>query len=148
MLGAQRVLWADGAGIWVDAVQSRGGAGTAEAIARLQGQGLVGPTVIIQVGTNGSVSDASFDAIMALLPPTTKVYFLTVYAPKGWIADNNTRIRQLPQRYANVTIIDWEAVAPTLNLCDDRVHIACGGGAARGYANMIFNAIGRPDLVK
>ncbi len=135
-------------GFYVNADKSRGGQAIAEVVTQLKAAGYIGDTVVIQVGTNGPVSDASYDAIMALIPPEKKVYFLTIYAPRDYTAGNNERINALPQRYPNVQVIDWASVAPTVALCSDQIHIACARAAAQAYANMIFTAIGRPDLVK
>lgn len=109
--------------------------------------------VIIQTGTNGSVSDETFARIMAALPPdlTPLVVFLTVKAPRGWIADNNTRIRALAAQYPNVKVVDWEAEAQQilgeLSTSDGGIHLRTAY-AKQFYANLIFDAIGRPDLKK
>ncbi len=106
---------------------------------------------MIQIGTNGAVSNETFARIMAQLPPnlTPRVVFLTVKSPRRWNAANNEVIRGLPAQYPqNVTVLDWEMLAGGTNLCSDEIHIACGGGAAQYYANQIFTAIGRPDLVR
>jgi hypothetical protein len=90
---------------------------------------------------------------MAQLPPdqTPLVVFLTVKAPRGWIADNNARIRNLPNLYPNVLVVDWEAesakVADGLSSSDGGIHLSTGT-AKQFYANLIFAAIGRPDLMK
>jgi len=72
-----------------------------------------------------------------------------VRAPRGWIADNNTRIRQLPARYPNVRVLDWEVAANDVanELARDGYHLGTTR-AKQFYANLIFEAIGRPDLVK
>ena len=89
-----------------------------------------------------------FARMMAQLPPdlTPQVVFLTVRAPKKWIDANNARIRALPGTYRNVVVLDWEAASAGTKLCGDGIHVACGGGAAQFYSNLIFDAIGRPDL--
>jgi len=73
------------------------------------------------------------------------VFFLTVRADRGWIADNNARIAALPSRYPYVGIIDWATESQAISLCSDGIHIACAD-AAQKYANLIFRSIGRPDL--
>ncbi len=99
------------------------------------------------------LSDATFAAIMASLPPdqTPLVVFLTVKAPKGWIADNNTRIRALPTKYPNVKVLDWETAAQQisgeLSASDGGIHLSTVH-AKQYYANLVFDAIGRPDLKK
>ena len=149
MLGAAPQLTA--AGIQVNAAVSRQGKNVAEVLEMARVGGQLGRTVIIQTGTNGGVSDETFARIMAALPPdlTPLVVFLTVKAPKGWIADNNTRIRALPTVYPNVKVVDWELeaqqVADELSKSDGGVHLSTTH-AKQFYANLIFDAIGRPDL--
>jgi len=151
MLGAAPQLTA--AGIQVNAAVSRQGKNVAEIVELTHAGGQLGRTVIIQTGTNGSVSDETFARIMAALPPdlTPLVVFLTVKAPKGWIADNNTRIRALPSVYPNVKVVDWEVEAQQilgeLSKSDGGIHLSTSN-AKQFYANLIFDAIGRPDLKK
>ena len=149
MLGAAPQLTAGG--IQVNAAVSRQGGNVAEVIGQLRASGLLGRVVVIQTGTNGSVSDATLDKIMSFLPAdlTPLVVFMTVRAPRGWIADNNTRIRQLPSRYPNVKVIDWEAESNAVagELASDGYHLRTAN-AKQFYANLIFDAIGRPDLKK
>ncbi len=149
MLGAAPQLTA--AGIQVNAAVSRQGKNVAEIVEMTRAGGQLGRAVIIQTGTNGSVSDETFARIMAALPPseTPLVVFLTVRAPRGWIAANNARIRALPAQYPNVTVLDWEAesVAIESELSGDGFHLRTPI-AKQFYANLIFDAIGRPDLKK
>ena len=92
-----------------------------------------------------------FDRIMAQLPPelTPNVVVLTVRAPRVWIPDNNARIRALPLRFPNVVVLDWEAASASIldQLSGDGYHLRTGA-AKQFYANLIFEAIGRPDLKK
>ena len=149
MLGAAPQLTAGG--VQVNAAVSRQGSNLADVVGLLRLDGQLGRVVIIQTGTNGSVSDATLDKIMSFLPAdqTPLVVFLTVRAPRGWIADNNTRIRQLPARYPNVVVLDWEARSNEVanELARDGYHLGTSR-AKQFYANLIFEAIGRPDLVK
>ncbi len=151
MLGAAPQLTAGG--IQVNAAVSRQGKNVAEIVEMARAAGELGRTVIIQTGTNGGVSDETFARIMAALPPdqTPLVVFLTVKAPKGWIADNNTRIRALPSIYPNVKVVDWETDAQQilgeLSKSDGGIHLSTSN-AKQFYANLIFDAIGRSDLKK
>jgi len=149
MLGAAPQL--NAGGIEVNAAVSRQGKNVAEVIGQLKASGKIGRIVIIQSGTNGPVSDATYDKMMSFLPAkdTPTVIFLTVRAPRGWIADNNTRIRQLPARYPNVKVLDWQAASEKVRdqLAADGYHLRTVA-AKQYYANLIFDAMGRPDLKK
>jgi len=122
----------------------------AELVEGLRGMDQIGATVVIQIGTNGPIDQGTLDRIMAQLPAETtpQVIFLTVTAPRGWTDGNNALIRNLPTTYPNVQILDWQAATAMIELCKDGIHLVCGTGAQRAYANLVFDAIGRPDLKK
>jgi hypothetical protein len=149
MLGAAPQLQAGG--VQVNAAVSRQGKNVGEVIGQLRAAGQLGRTVVVQTGTTGPVSDKTLDFIMSFLPAkaTPNVVFLTVRAPRGWIADNNIRIRQLPDRYPNVTVLDWAAKSEAVKgeLAADGYHLRTSR-AKQFYANLVFDAIGRPDLKK
>jgi hypothetical protein len=146
MLGAVTNLQAGG--FFVDALKGRQGSDMAALVETMRANNQLGEIVVIQIGTNGSVSWEDLQRIMAQLPSdkTPKVVFLTVRVPKRWQDANNLMIHALPDHYDNVTVLDWQFASMGTNLCSDGTHIACGGGAAQYYTNLIFDAIGRPDL--
>ena len=65
-----------------------------DVLAALRAAGRLGNTVVIHIGTNGEVSDETFAAIMANLPPeeVKTVLFLTIRADRPWVEGNNARI--------------------------------------------------------
>jgi hypothetical protein len=146
MLGAVPNLQAGG--FYVDAVKGRQGSEMAALVEAMRANNQLGQIVVIQIGTNGRVSEDDFDRMMAQLPPdkTPLVVFLTVRVPKSWQDHNNELIRALPSRYPNVKIADWQYASGAITICSDGTHIACGAGMAQYYANLIFDTIGRPDL--
>jgi hypothetical protein len=149
MLGAAPQLTAGG--IRVDAVVSRQGGNLSNVVANYRAQGQLGRIVIIQTGTNGFVMDPVLDSIMASLPAkdTPLVIFLTVRAPRRWIDPNNARIRALPLRYTNVKVLDWATLSHQIEgqFAADGYHLG-SGFAKQYYANLIFDAIGHPELKK
>lgn len=148
MLGAITQL--QEGGFYVDALKSRQGDQMAELVEALRSMDQIGATVVIQIGTNGPVGQSTFDRIMAQLPAETtpQVIFMTVTAPRGWTDGNNAVIRNLPTLYPNVRVLDWQAATATVALCKDGIHLVCGSGAERAYANLVFASVGRPDLEK
>ena len=150
MLGAAPQLTAGG--ILTDAEVGRGPDKMGDILQWLRDNNRIGRVVVLQVGTNGPVSQAQYDRLMSYLPSSeVTVVFLTVKAPKSWIAGNNLLIRALPQQYPNVRIVDWEAEAAAiegeLSRSDGGVHLRTTF-AKQFYANLVFNGIGRPDLVR
>ena len=120
-------------------------------IGQLRASGQIGSTIVIQTGTNGPVDAAVYDQIMGFLPAAevTKVVFLTVHADRGWIAGNNQLIWALPGKYPNVSILDWDGLVASgqvPGMAGDGIHLN-KASAKQFYANYIFSAIGRNDLV-
>jgi len=155
MLGAAPQLQAGG--FVVDATKSRQGEATADVIGQLAAAGQLGETVVIQVGTNGPVSDETYDRIMSYLPADAhpNVVFLTVHAPstsshpRAWISPNNQRIFSLPGRYPNVKLLDWDGLATSgqvPGLAGDGIHLGTKA-AKQTYANFIFDVSGHRELV-
>lgn len=116
------------AGIDVRAEEAIQAGGILDKIRAARAAGELGKVVIVQVGTNGTVTQSQLDQIMAELPAeqTNLAIFLTVHAPStSWAADNNALIRELPNRYGNVKIVDWDQIAtedPTI-LASDGIHV-------------------------
>ncbi|MEX1105760.1 MAG: acyltransferase family protein [Ilumatobacteraceae bacterium] len=150
MKGATPQLQAGG--FSVVAEESKQGNWIAQVVATLRANGEVGTTMVVQVGTNGEVTDAQYDEIMSYLPAAEvpEVVFLTVHANKPWIGPNNARIWSLPGRYSNVTILDWDGLVTSgqvPGMAGDDIHLGTAA-AKQFYANYIFGSIGRNDLVQ
>jgi peptidoglycan/LPS O-acetylase OafA/YrhL len=149
MLGAQGTLQAGG--FTVDAQENRQAVDLIAEIASRRDAGQIGPIVVIQVGTNGTVKDSEFQQIVAAIPATSKIWFLTVKAERPWIGDNNQKIFGLPALYPNVAVIDWNGraneIADQLSTSDGGAHLRTNK-AMQFYANMIFDNIGHSELDK
>lgn len=147
MLGASTQLQT--AGVLVEATESMQASGMVGQVTEARDAGWLGDTVVVQVGTNGTVTDEQLDAIVDVVGDR-QVWFLTVKANASWIAANNERIRALPERHANAHVVDWEQrsaeIADQLSTSDGGAHLKTKR-AMQFYANMIFDAVGRADLV-
>ena len=137
MLGAKTQL--EAAGFVVDAAESRQGKDLVDVLARLRVAGRLGNVVVIHIGTNGEVSDETFAAIMANLPPeeVKSVWFLTVRADRAWIEGNNARLIGLPAKYPNVQIGYWADFVPDVpGMANDGFHLGTDE-AKQIYADLI-----------
>ncbi len=137
MLGAKTQL--EAAGFVVDAAESRQGKQVVDVVARLRAAGRLGHKVVIHIGTNGEVSDETFAAIMASLPPeeVQSVCFLTVRADRAWIEGNNARIVGLPSKYPNVHVGFWDGFVPDIpGMASDGIHFKTNE-AKQIYADLI-----------
>lgn len=150
MLGAAPQL-ATG-GFVVNADVSRQVEIAADIIGEYRAAGQIGRTIVIHVGTNGPVSQAAYDEIMSYLPPeeVEQVIFLTVSAPRSWIEPNNALIWGLQGRYPNVKVLDWAGFVVSgqvPGLAGDGIHLGTDA-AKQWYANIIFDVMGRRDLIQ
>jgi len=131
-------------GIVVDAQQDRQARMGAEIFQQLQDLGVTIDVAVVHLGTNGPVSQETFDFLMEGTSGIPKVIVLTLTANRDWTASNNAKIRALPDTHPNVTVLDWQLVS---ELCTgdcfaaDRIHL--GRAGMRFYAAEIWKAMGR-----
>ncbi len=146
MAGAVSQL--ESAGVFVQVKEGRGPEGVKNAVIQLRDAGDVGAgtTIVIQVGTNAPMSGSDLDAIMVEVPTDAAgVVFMTIHADIEYVPANNELIRALPDKYPNVSVIDWDVKAAEVELCADGIHISCNGsGPATFYTNLILEAFGLP----
>ena len=101
--------------------------------------------VVLQLGTNGTVSRREYDAVLAEVSDLPRVVVMTVKADRPWIQANNEIIRSLPLTHPNVVVLDWEARAAEVadHLASDGIHL--GDDVAKAfYTNLILEALGLP----
>jgi hypothetical protein len=141
MLGAAENLAARG--VIVDAAVSRQMIDYLPTVQQAAAEDRLGDVVVVHLGTNGPFSDETMGAFFGALRDVPRVIVLTVHAERGYTASNNERILSLPQRYPNVTLIDWNAAVaacPGDCLYDDGIHLPPDG--RRYYAQLIFDQVG------
>jgi hypothetical protein len=131
-------------GIVVDAQQDRQARMGAEIFQQLEDLGVTIDVAVVHLGTNGPVSQETFDFLMEATSEIPKVIVLTLTANREWTAPNNAKIRALPETHPNVIVLDWQLVS---ELCTgecftaDRIHLDRDG--MRFYAAEIWKAMGR-----
>jgi hypothetical protein len=128
MLGAAEELQARG--FQVDAQVSRQMKNYVPTMAALRDNGTFGSVVVIHLGTNGGFSQETLDEMLATVASVPVVLLVTGKADRGWIADNNARIRAVPATHLNVTVVDWEVLsAGCQGRCfyDDNIHLTQSG---------------------
>ncbi|NBT25974.1 MAG: hypothetical protein EBT09_05375, partial [Actinobacteria bacterium] len=142
MLGAANVLTERG--ITVDAMKSRPFRQALEIANYVKSINRLGDFVIIHLGTNNYVDEKTLDEIMVPLADVDRVVMLTTHVPKKpWQDPNNELIKAMPNRYGNVTVLDWYTIAEQHPeyLYSDKIHLNPEGQAV--YADLIMQAIGK-----
>ncbi len=94
-------------------------------------QNLAGKIVVFALGTNGLVTDAQIDAIMADAGDKRIVVFVNTRSPQPWVSATNQAIANAATRYKNVRVIDWYGYSANRNdLFDgDGTHLSNAGVA-------------------
>jgi hypothetical protein len=77
----------------------------------LKASGDLGGDVIVALGTNGPITDADFDNMMAILGGASRVVFVNVHVDRPWQDPNNTVITAGATRYPNAVVADWASLA-------------------------------------
>ena len=143
MLGAAEELQARG--FQVDALQSRQMSAFVSTMQTLKDNGTFGSVVVVHLGTNGGFSQETLDAMLTTLADVPVVLLLTGKADRGWIADNNAKLRATPATHPNVTVVDWEVLSSTCEgrcFYDDGIHLTQSG--QNFYADVISRVLAQP----
>ncbi len=143
MLGAAEELQARG--FQVDALQSRQMKEFVPTMQALKDNGTFGSVVVVHLGTNGGFSQETLDSMLATLADVPVVLLLTGKADRGWIADNNAKLRAVPATYPNVTVVDWEVLSASCEgrcFYDDGIHLTQSGQDF--YADAIGRVLAQP----
>lgn len=108
-------------------------------------QNLAGKIVVFALGTNGLVTDAQVDAIMADAGDQRIVVFVNTRSPQPWVGSTNQAIANAAKRYKNVRVIDWYGHSANRNdLFDgDGTHLSTTG--VTEYLKLIHDAV-KKDL--
>ena len=109
MLGAAAKLKEQG--FWVDAVVGRQVSAGLDLVRQVAQANAIGDIVVIHLGNNGPATQERYDEIMQLLAPARLVLVLTCKVPKPWQDANNGYIYDLPARFPNVRLVDWNGLS-------------------------------------
>jgi len=145
MLGAKKNL--EARGISTFAEESKGPTWELEQFQQAKIRYHITYGVVIQLGTNGTVTRDQYEAMLNEVPADVKrVVMLTVKADRPWIAGNNEIIRSLPQTHPNVVVLDWEQAADSPDFSGrlgDGIHLT-DEAAKEAYTNLVLEALGLP----
>lgn len=140
MLDAKKPLQRLIPGVAVDAKVSRQFSEAGLQAVRLAGFGALGPIVVVHLGTNGPMSEASLNRLLNALSDR-RVILVTAKVPRPWEALTNQRIIDAGNRFDNVEVLDWHALAAPHPewFVKDGTHLKAGGIVA--YTDLILKAV-------
>ena len=95
--------------------------------------------MIVALGTNGPITDADFDNMMAILSGASRVVFVNIHVDQPWQDPNNAVIAAGVARYPNVYVADWATLAAQNPewFGADGTHLAIDGPGADALASLI-----------
>ena len=138
MLDIQPYLAADVPGARIDGLVSRQfEAGSAVGQAD-RAAGTLGNVLIVELGTNGSVTPSDFDAMMQAASGVKRVVFVNLNVPRSWEAPDNAVLAAGVDRYPGVAVLaDWNAVSSGHPewFTPDQIHLEPAG--AQALANLV-----------
>ena len=133
MLDIQPELTGDLPDVTVDGLVSRqfeAGIGVVQAA---RSAGTLGKVLVVELGTNGTVTPSDVDAMMQAAQGVTRVVFVNVCVPRAWAAGDNAVLAAGVARYPGVAVLaDWNALATPHPewFTADQVHLSPTGAAA------------------
>ncbi len=139
MLDYAEPLSRDIPGIDIQAAVSRQWPAGEALVEQLKAQGRLGAVVIIGLGTNGPVTTADFDQMMADLQGASRVVFVTVHVDRPWQASVNSVLAAGAARYPRVVLADWYSLAQSHPgwLYADGTHLPIDGPGAQALAALV-----------
>lgn len=94
-------------------------------VSSLKQQGQLAHNVLLNIGTNGAVTDAQAEQLVKMIGKDHQIFWVTAHVPtQSWQNQVNAQIKKTAAKHANVHVIDWYSKA--LNQSDwfaaDNVH--------------------------
>jgi hypothetical protein len=143
MLDYQDPLQTSIPGVNVNASVSRQWSAGESILQTMKADGQLGADVIVALGTNGPITDADFDNMMAILGGASRVVFVNVHVDRAWQDPNNAVLANGATRYPNVVVADWATLAAQNPqwFGSDGTHLAIDGPGADALASLIASTV-------
>ncbi|MEQ8201384.1 MAG: acyltransferase family protein [Syntrophomonadaceae bacterium] len=127
--------------IIVDAAIGRQMYEAPQVIKNLQAHGILGKTVIIELGANGAFTEKQFMDILGLLGDGRRIVAINARVPKPWESSVNQVLAQMAETYPNVELVDWYSASRGHNeyFRADGVHVEAAG--VKAYVSLLANAL-------
>jgi hypothetical protein len=133
MLDIQPYLEQDVPGVQVDGMVSRQFETGIGVVAADRAAGTLGNVLVVELGTNGSVTAQDIDAMMQAAAGVARVVFVNVDVPRPWEATDNAVLAAGVARYPGVAYLaDWYTLSSAHPewFAADQVHLDPAGSQA------------------
>ncbi len=138
MIDIQPYLEADLPGVTVDGMVSRQFESGVAVVQAARAAGALGNVLVVELGTNGTVTPSDVDAMMQAAAGVRRVVFVNVDVPRSWEAADNAVLAAGVARYPGVAVLaDWYSLSSGHPewFAPDQVHLQPAG--ARAMAALI-----------
>lgn len=125
----------------VDAVVARQADATLTRVAQLAEAGKLPPTMILNLGNNGTVEESQLRGMLRLLRGCRNVVVINARVPRSWQDDNDALMARVVPKFSNAVLANWYAASagrPDF-FGPDGVHPSQAG--ARAYADVVASAV-------
>ena len=132
---------------FIDAVMNRQFRDAAAIVRAMRDAGTLGSVVVVHLGTNGPVTPADIDAVVAEAPATVPVLLVNVRSHTAWAASVNQVLAEAPARHPRVKIVDWYAASEGHRewFQSDGTHFrTMSGPGANAYADLLVGSVPPP----
>ena len=133
IIDIQPNLEADIPGASVDGLVSRQFESGIAVVQADRGAGTLGSVLVIELGTNGTVTSDDVDAMMHAAAGVKRVVFVNVDVPRSWEASDNAVLAAGVARYPGVAVLaDWYSLSSPHPewFTADQVHLNPTGASA------------------
>lgn len=142
MLGAAGELF--DRGYTVNAEQNRQMSDVLPFMQQLRDSGALGGVLVVHLGTNGPISEATMQAFLGIVAEVDTVVMLNVRGDVDWAERNNALLAAVDGPDDNLIVIDWATEAGNCSgscFAGDGIHLSADGQVH--YANVIRDVTGR-----
>lgn len=71
--------------------------------------------VVIELGSNGTFSEAQMRSLIDLIGSDIKIVFINTQVPRSWCSTVNNTLSKVSAEYSNTTVADWYSVSVDMN---------------------------------
>jgi hypothetical protein len=133
MLDIQPYLEADIPGAQIDGLVSRQFESGIAVVQAERVAGTLGNVLVVELGTNGTVTPTDFDDMMQAAAGVARVVFVNINVPRPWEAPDNAVLAAGVARYPGVAVLaDWNTLSAGHPewFTPDQVHLQPSGAQA------------------
>lgn len=127
---------------YVDAKVGRQGSEAPAVIEQLKANGNLKKNVVLNLGTNGAMTDKTIDQILDAIGPGHQIYWVTAHVPtRPWQQTVNNEIKDVAKKHKNIHVVDWYQASQGHPewFAKDNVHMGESGN--ENFSRLVAKAI-------